>query len=499
MLLCAEDYRWRVKNLELYTKTAHELHSMLVKKEVTSSEITMEVIDRINTVEDKVEAFITKTPELALETAAKVDEKIAAGCEIGMLEGIPMSIKDNICTNNVRTTCASKMLENYVPTYDAFVTKRMKESNIPIMGKTNMDEFAMGSSTESSYFMKTRNPRDLERVPGGSSGGSAAAVAASEAIFALGSDTGGSIRQPASFCGIVGLKPTYGLVSRFGLVAYASSLDQIGPLTKDVTDCANVLNLIAGHDAMDSTSLNINVPDYTKALSMGVKGLRIGVPKEYIGEGISKDVRAAIENTVALYKSLGATVEEFSMPLAKYALPAYYIVASAEASSNLARYDGIKYGYRAEEYSDLMDLYKKTRSEGFGLEVQRRILLGTYVLSSGYYDAYYKKAQKARDAFRNTFNDAFAKYDVILTPTTPNTAWRFGEKSNDPTEMYLEDICTVSINIAGLPAISVPCGVDGQGLPIGMQLIGNSLSEETLLRAAYSFEQECKMEFEVRI
>jgi aspartyl-tRNA(Asn)/glutamyl-tRNA(Gln) amidotransferase subunit A len=474
----------------LYNKSAHELHEMLIKKQVTSREITESVIERTLAVEKNIKAYITLIPEIALETASTVDKKIAAGEQIRPLEGIPTAIKDNICTKGVATTCASKMLENFIPTYDAFVMKRVNECNIPVLGKLNMDEFAMGSSTESSYFKKTCNPHDTERVPGGSSGGSAAAVAAGEAVFTLGSDTGGSIRQPAAFCGIVGLKPSYGLVSRFGLIAYASSLDQIGTLTKDVTDCANALNLIAGHDCMDSTSLNIQIPDYTKSLVNDVCGFRIGVPAEYMGEGISADVRAAIERAIEVYKSLGAVVEEFSMPLAKYALPAYYIIASAEASSNLARYDGIKYGHSACEgnYSGLAELYKNTRSEGFGEEVQRRILLGTYALSSGYYDAYYKKAQKACAVIRSTFSEAFGKYDVILTPTAPNTAWKFGGKSKSPTEMYLEDICTVSVNIAGLPAMSVPCGTDSSGLPIGMQLIGNMLCEQTLIRAAYAYE-----------
>lgn len=481
--------------MELYSKTAHELHDMLVRKEVLSREITEAVIDRIEAVEGQVDAYLTLTPEAALATAALVDKKIAAGEAIGALTGIPMGIKDNICTKGVLTTCASKILGNFAPPYNAFVAERINASHIPLLGKLNMDEFAMGSSTENSYFKKTRNPRDLERVPGGSSGGSAAAVAAAEAVCALGSDTGGSIRQPASFCGVVGLKPTYGLVSRFGLVAFASSLDQIGPLTRDVTDCAHVLDLIAGHDAMDSTSLDVPLPGYARALTKDIKGLSIGVPREYMGEGIAEDVRAAIQQAIALYRSLGATVEECSLPLAKYALPAYYIISSAEASSNLARYDGVKYGYRAKDYSDLVDMYKKTRSEGFGAEVQRRILLGTYVLSSGYYDAYYKKAQRASAALRHTFSAAFAKYDVLLTPTTPNTAWRFGEKSHDPVEMYVEDICTVSVNIAGLPAISAPCGQDRQGLPIGMQLIGDALTEKTLLNAAYAFEQEANIEF----
>lgn len=475
--------------MDLYKLTAHRLSDMLKKKEVTSTEITKSVIERIDSVEDKVESYITKTYENALETAAKVDAKIAAGEELAPLEGIPAGIKDNICTKDIKTTCASKMLYNFEPPYDAFVMKKLNEINTPVLGKLNMDEFAMGSSTENSYFKKTHNPFDLNKVPGGSSGGSAACVSADEAIFALGSDTGGSIRQPASFCGVVGLKPTYGLVSRFGLVAFASSLDQIGPLTKDVTDSAMVLNAIAGHDKYDSTSFDIKHPDYTKALVNDAKGLKIGVPEDYVGDGINPDVKKAILNAIETYKALGAEVEYFKLAASKYALPAYYIISSAEASSNLARYDGIKYGYRTENFTDITSLYKQTRSEGFGSEVKRRIMLGTYALSSGYYDAYYKKAQQVRTIIRNDFENAFEKYDIILTPTAPTTAFTIGEKTTDPLQMYLEDICTVSINIASVPAMSLPCGFDSNGMPVGMQLIGRAFGEETIFKAAYTFEQ----------
>lgn len=475
--------------MEIYELTTHELADKLRAKEVSSVEITKSVIGHIEKIEGKIESYITETPEIALKSAELVDKKIADGEEIAPLEGIPMAIKDNICTKGIKTTCASKMLHNFVPPYDAYVVKKVKEINAPILGKVNMDEFAMGSSTENSYFKKTKNPYDLTKVPGGSSGGSAASVSADLAVYTLGSDTGGSIRQPASFCGVVGFKPTYGLVSRFGLIAFASSLDQIGPLTKDVTDSAMVLNLIAGHDNMDSTSINIPKEDYTKALINDVKGMKIGVPNDYIGEGINEEVKDAILKAADTYRSLGAEVDFFDMKASKYALPAYYIISSAEASSNLARYDGIKYGYRTENFENLTDLYNNTRSEGFGKEVKRRIMLGTYALSSGYYDAYYKKAQQVRTVIKNDFEDAFSKYDFILTPTAPTTAFKIGSKTKDPMLMYLEDICTVSINIASVPAISIPCGFDKSGMPIGLQLIGKAFSESTLLRAAYTFEQ----------
>ena len=479
--------------MNLYELTAHELSDKLKAKEVSSTEITKSVIERIEKVEGTIGSYITSTHEQALETAKLVDNKIANGEEIAPLEGIPMAIKDNICTEGIKTTCASKMLENFIPPYDAFVAKKIKEINAPVLGKLNMDEFAMGSSTENSYFKKTKNPYNTDKVPGGSSGGSAASVSADTAVYTLGSDTGGSIRQPASFCGVVGLKPTYGLVSRFGLVAFASSLDQIGPLTKDVTDSAMVLNLIAGHDKMDSTSINIPKEDYTKALVNDVKGMKIGIPNDYIGEGINEDVKNAILKAVETYKALGAEIEFFDMKASKYALPAYYIISSAEASSNLARYDGIKYGYRTDSFESLDDLYKKTRSEGFGKEVKRRIMLGTYALSSGYYDAYYKKAQQVRTVIKNDFDAAFERYNFILTPTAPTTAFNIGSKTTDPLQMYLEDICTVSINIASVPAISIPCGFDKENMPIGMQLIGKAFSESTLLRAAYTFEQNADL------
>lgn len=409
-----------------------------------------------------------------------------------ILQGIPIGIKDNMCTKGVKTTCSSKMLENFVAPYDATVVEKLNDEHLINLGKLNMDEFAMGASTEYSAFKKTRNPWNLNTVPGGSSGGSAAAVAAKMVPWALGSDTGGSIRQPAAFCGVVGLKPTYGLVSRYGLVAFASSLDQIGPITKDVRDSAMLLNLIAGHDERDTTSENMPKKDYTKALKNDVKGLKIGIPKQYYGEGINPEVKAKLEEAIETYKKLGAEVEEFSLDIADYALATYYIIACAEASSNLGRFDGIRYGYRTENYENLKDIYKNSRSEGFGPEVKRRIILGTYVLSSGYYDAYYKKAQQVRTLVKKEFDEAFKKYDVLLTPASPTVAFGIGTKSNNPLEMYLADICTVPVNIAGLPGISLPCGVDKNGMPIGMQLIGNRFEEEKILNAAYTFEQEIK-------
>ncbi len=475
--------------MELHKLTAHEAMALLNKKEVSSAELTQAVISRIESVENTVDAYITTTFEGAMESAKAADAKIASGEALLPLEGVPMAIKDNICTKGIATTCASRMLENFVPPYDAFVAGKIKSMHVPMLGKLNMDEFAMGSSTENSYFKKTKNPQNPAYVPGGSSGGSAAAVGADMAMYTLGSDTGGSIRQPASFCGVVGIKPTYGRVSRFGLVAFASSLDQIGPLTKDVEDAALVLNLICGHDEMDSTSVQLAKEDFTASLSTDVAGMCIGIPNEYMGEGISAEVKQAILDAAKLYETLGATVEFFDMPSLSAALPAYYIISSAEASSNLARYDGVKYGYRTQNYNDLMEMYKNTRSEGFGDEVKRRIMLGTYALSSGYYDAYYKKAQQVRTVVRSGFEAAFEKYDFILSPTAPVTAFKLGEKTADPMEMYLADICTVSINIAGLPAISIPCGVGANNLPIGMQLIGNSFDEKTILHAAYAYEK----------
>ena len=478
--------------MELYELTVHELMDKLNKKEITSEDITKSYVSRINEKENNIEAFVTVLSEEAENKAKEIDQKIEKGEITNKLAGIPIGIKDNICTKGIKTTCSSKMLEDFVSPYDATVMDKINAENLITIGKLNMDEFAMGGSTENSYFKKTKNPWNLSKVPGGSSGGSAAAVASQMVPWALGSDTGGSIRQPASFCGIVGLKPTYGLVSRYGLVAFASSLDQIGPITKDVRDSAILLNIIAGHDEKDSTSVDMPKKDYEKALTGNIKGLKIGVPKEFFGEGINEEVKESLKQAIETYKKLGAEVEEFSLDIAKYALATYYIIACAEASSNLGRFDGIRYTYRAKDFKDLKDLYKKTRSEGFGAEVKRRIILGTYVLSSGYYDAYYKKAQQVRTLVMNEFNKGFEKYDVILTPTSPTVAFGIGEKSNNPLEMYLADICTVSINIAGLPGVSIPCGVDKEGMPIGMQLIGNRFQEETILNAAYSFEQEYK-------
>jgi len=472
--------------------TVHELQEKLANKELTITEITQAYVDRINEKEKDVKAFITPLTEEAIAQAKEVQAKVESGEIKGEFVGIPIGIKDNLCTKGVKTTCASKMLENFVSPYSATVVEKLNDESIISLGKLNMDEFAMGSSTENSHFEKTRNPWNLNKVPGGSSGGSAAAVAANLVPWALGSDTGGSIRQPASLCGVVGLKPTYGLVSRYGLVAFASSLDQIGPITKDVKDAAMLLNLIAGHDEKDTTSCNIEKKDYTKALKNDVKGLKIAVPKEFFGEGINEEVKASLEKAIEKYKELGAEVEEVSLDIAKYALATYYIIACAEASSNLGRFDGIRYGYRALEAKDLKEIFKKSRSEGFGPEVKRRIILGTYVLSSGYYDAYYKKAQQARTLVMKEFNKVFENYDVILTPTSPVTAFDIGSKSENPLEMYLADICTVSVNIAGLPGISIPCGVDSEGLPIGMQLIGNKFQEETILNAAYTYEQATK-------
>ena len=478
--------------MELYELTVHELMDKLNKKEITSEDITKSYVSRINEKEDDVEAFVTVLSEDAENKAKEIDQKIEKGEITNKLAGIPIGIKDNICTKGIKTTCSSKMLEDFVSPYDATVMDKINAENLITIGKLNMDEFAMGGSTENSYFKKTKNPWNLSKVPGGSSGGSAAAVASQMVPWALGSDTGGSIRQPSAFCGVVGLKPTYGLVSRYGLVAFASSLDQIGPITKDVRDSAILLNIIAGHDEKDSTSVDMPKKDYEKALTGDIKGLKIGVPKEFFGEGINEEVKESLKQAIETYKKLGAEVEEFSLDIAKYALATYYIIACAEASSNLGRFDGIRYTYRAKDFKDLKDLYKKTRSEGFGAEVKRRIILGTYVLSSGYYDAYYKKAQQVRTLVMNEFNKGFEKYDVILTPTSPTVAFGIGEKSNNPLEMYLADICTVSINIAGLPGISIPCGVDSNEMPIGMQLIGNRFQEETILNAAYSFEQEYK-------
>ncbi len=475
--------------MEITELTVHELQEKLENKEITIIDITKAYQKRIAEKEKEVQAFVTELSEEAIKQSEELQKRIETGEIKGKLAGIPIGIKDNICTKGIKTTCSSKMLENFISPYNATVMEKINAENMINLGKLNMDEFAMGGSTEQSYFKKTKNPWNLNKVPGGSSGGSAAAVAAELVPWALGSDTGGSIRQPASLCGVVGLKPTYGLVSRYGLVAFASSLDQIGPITKDVRDAAILLNVISGHDEKDTTSVMQEQKDYTKALKNDVKGLKIGIPKEFFGEGINKEVKETLVKAIEKYKELGAEVEEFSLDIAQYSLAAYYIIACAEASSNLGRFDGIRYTYRTQEYKNLRDLYKKSRSEAFGPEVKRRIILGTYVLSSGYYDAYYKKAQQVRTLVMNKFNKGFEKYDVILTPTSPTVAFDIGSKTENPLEMYLADICTVSVNIAGLPGISIPCGVDKEGMPIGMQLIGNKFCEETILNAAYTFEQ----------
>lgn len=474
--------------MDIIAKSAGELHVLLADKEISATELTKAYLGRIQKLENKVQAFVTVTEDVALAQAAEVDVKIARGEKIGLLEGIPMALKDNMCTNGVRTTCSSKMLENFVPPYDATVAERLRQAGAVLLGKLNMDEFAMGSSNENSRFFPTRNPWDLERVPGGSSGGAVASVAADEAVFALGSDTGGSIRQPAAFCGVVGMKPTYGTVSRYGLIAFASSLDQVGPITKDVRDNAMVMNIIAGHDAKDSTSVPYDKPDYTQFLVNDIKGLKIGVPREYFAKGMDPATAKVIEEAIETLKDLGAEIEECSMPHTEYAMPAYYLIAPAECSSNLARYDGVRYGYRATEAEDILGMFKKTRAEGFGTEVKRRIMLGTYALSSGYYDAYYLKAQKVRTLIKQDFDQAFEKYDVLLSPTAPTPAFKLGEKSADPLTMYLSDVCTVPVNLAGIPAISLPAGFVN-GLPVGLQLMGKHFDEGTLYRVAYTFEQ----------
>ena len=472
----------------LHELTLHQAHQLLQESQISSVELTRAILDRIEKVEGRVKAYVTITADLALEQAEAADKAISDG-NAGPLAGVPMMLKDNICTRGVRTTCSSKMLDNFVPPYDAHVAERLKASGTVLLGKGNLDEFAMGSSTENSSLFSTKNPWDQERVPGGSSGGPAAAVAAGEAVYSLGSDTGGSIRQPASFCGIVGLKPTYGLVSRYGLVAFGSSLDQIGPMTKDVTDCALVLNSIAGHDPRDSTSAPYEPPDYTKALVPDIKGLRIGVPKEYLVEGIQQDVVDVMERALAKLEELGAEVDrDVSLPHTRYALAVYYIIAPSEASANLARYDGVKYGFSAQDAESMWDAMEKTRQYGFGPEVKRRIMLGTYALSSGYYDAYYLKAQKVRTLIRREFQTAFEKYDALIAPTSPSVPFKFGERVADPVQMYLSDICTIPVNIAGIPSISIPAGFSF-GLPIGMQIMGKPFGEEALLRTAYAYEQ----------
>ena len=474
--------------MKLYNKSAHELHEMLVGKEISSKELTEAVLVRMDETEDRIHAYITETRDIALRQAAAADERIARGEQISYFEGIPGIIKDNICTKGVKTTCASKMLENFVPPYDATVMKRLETVRPVILGKANMDEFAMGGSTENSAFYPTCNPWNVECVPGGSSGGSAAAVAAGSAIWALGSDTGGSIRQPASFCGVVGMKPTYGRVSRYGLVAFASSLDQIGPVTRDVTDCAHLLQVIAGYDEQDSTSSASEVPDFTKSLVQDVKGLKIGIPKEFFVKGMDAEVEQAVRQAIDKLQALGAEIQEISLPHTEYAISVYYLIAPAEAATNLERYDGVSYGARVDG-ADVVEMMTKTRSEKFGEEVKRRILIGNYALSAGYYDAYYLKALKVRRLIKEDYDKAFEKVDVIVTPTAPTPAYRIGAMTNDPLKMYLQDIYTVPLNLAGLPGISVPCGYSREKLPIGLQIIGKPLDEATVLRTAYTYEQ----------
>jgi len=474
--------------VELYSLTIHQVHELLSKGEVTSQEVTESVFKRIESVEEKVNAYITLTQKLAMEQAKHADENIKQG-KLNTLTGIPLAIKDVLCIKGARTTCGSRILENFIAPYDATVIKKMKEKDAIFIGRTNMDEFAMGSSTETSYFGTTRNPWDLQRIPGGSSGGSAAAVSADECIGALGTDTGGSIRQPAACCGVVGLKPTYGRVSRFGLVAFASSLDQIGPMTKDVKDAAILMNEICGYDSLDSTSVNVEVPDYTQVLGREVKGMSVGIPKEYFIEGVDREVEGAVKEAVKVVEGLGMDTKEVSLPHTEYAVAVYYLIAPAEASSNLARYDGVRYGYRTKESAGLLKMYKLSRSEGFGTEVKRRIMLGTYALSAGYYDAYYKKASQVRTLIRNDFEKAFRECDVIITPTAPTPAFKIGEKVDDPLKMYLSDIFTIPANLAGIAGISIPCGFSSQGLPIGLQILANSFQEKKLLQVAYAYEQ----------
>jgi len=474
--------------MDLCRLTIHEAGESLRRREFSSVELTRALLERIAEVDGRLCAFVTVTEELAMQRAKKADEGLSQG-DGTPLAGIPVVIKDNMCTRGVRTTCSSKMLENFVPPYNATVVERLNAAGMVMLGKSNMDEFAMGSSTEHSAFFPTRNPWDLSRVPGGSSGGSAVSVAADETIYAIGSDTGGSIRQPAGFCSVVGLKPTYGRVSRYGLVAFASSLDQIGPLTKDVTDCALVMNAISGYDPRDSTSLPHPVPDYTQALVPDLQGLRLGVPQEYLVEGMQKGVEEAIRAAIAKLEELGATVDwEASLPSTRYGLAAYYIIAPSEASANLARYDGVKYGFSAQEADSMWDAMEKTKQGGFGPEVKRRIMLGTYALSAGYYDAYYRKAQQVRTLIRQEFEQALEKYDALITPTSPTVPFKIGEKVDDPLQMYLSDVCTLPINIGGVPGMSIPAGF-AEGLPVGMQIIGKPLSEEVLLRIAFAYEQ----------
>ncbi|MCX5717893.1 MAG: Asp-tRNA(Asn)/Glu-tRNA(Gln) amidotransferase subunit GatA [Nitrospirae bacterium] len=473
--------------MELYRLSISEAKELLDKRKITAKELLNSIYQRIESVDSKVKAFVTLSKEKAYEMADASQKQIDEGRSLP-LHGIPVAIKDNMCTKGIRTTCSSKILADFIPPYESAVTSRLNENGYVLIGKTNLDEFAMGSSTENSGFFTTRNPWDIERIPGGSSGGSAAAVAADECIAALGSDTGGSIRQPAALCGVVGLKPTYGRVSRYGLVAFASSLDQIGPITKNVKDSAILLNIISGKDPFDSTSAPVAVPDFTKVLGNEIEGLKIGIPKEYFIKGMDREIEESVKTAIKKLESLGAIPVEISLPHTEYAVATYYVLATSEASSNLARYDGVKYGFRAAG-KDLMEMYMNTRAQGFGAEVKRRIILGTYALSSGYYDAYYKKAQQARTLIKTDFEKAFNSVDMIVTPTSPTAAFKSGEKTEDPLQMYLSDIFTISINLAGIPAISLPCGFTSNNLPIGLQIIGKHFDEESILKAAYAYEQ----------
>lgn len=482
--------------MDLHRMTIHQLHELLVKKEITSRETTEAFYRRIRNVDDKIKAYLILTEEEAFRQADRADQKISGRETIGDLAGIPLGLKDILCTKGIRTTCGSKILEGYIPFYDGTVVQRLKERDAVILGKLNMDEFAMGSSTENSAFQITRNPWDLSRIPGGSSGGSAASVAAHECSASLGTDTGGSIRQPAACCGVVGMKPTYGRVSRYGLVAFASSLDQIGPITKNVEDCAIMMNGISGYDPYDSTSVNVEVPDYKASLVRDVKGIRLGIPAEYFIEGMDPDVEKAVTRAIDQFEKWGAEVKKIALPHTEYAVATYYIICTAEASSNLARYDGVKYGLRSKGFRDLMEMYTRTREQGFGQEVKRRIILGTYVLSAGYYEAYYRKASQVRTLMRIDFENAFKEVDAIVTPTAPTPAFRLGEKVQDPLQMYLSDIFTIPVNLAGIPAISIPCGFSRERLPIGLQITGRHFDEGKLLKIAYTFEQNTDFHLE---
>jgi aspartyl-tRNA(Asn)/glutamyl-tRNA(Gln) amidotransferase subunit A len=476
-------------DLETIFETIHGLSERLAKRELNSVEATKAFLERIEAVEDDIHAYITVAPEEALKSAVEADKRLAAGRDVTPLTGVPISVKDIFCTRRIKTTCASRILDGFIPPYDATVIKKLQDAGAVILGKNNMDEFAMGSSTENSAFSTTMNPWATDRVPGGSSGGSAAAVSASECTASVGTDTGGSIRQPASCCGVVGLKPTYGRVSRYGIIAFASSLDQAGPITKDVRDAAIMLRVMAGHDHLDSTSINADVPDYVSSLKAGIKGLRFGIPEEYFIEGVDACVASAVNEALEVLKSAGAVPVRVRLPHTEYAISVYYLVATAEASSNLARYDGVKYGLRVDPTGNLLDMYKSTRAAGFGAEVKRRIMLGTYALSAGYYDAYYKKASQVRTLIKTDFDEAFKSCDVIVTPTAPTPAFKIGERVEDPLTMYLSDIFTISCNLAGIPGISLPCGFTEEGLPIGLQIMGKSLDEETVLKTAYAYEQ----------